>query len=92
MTVPIGVFHFSPLYWTDPEIFDPERLVSNFKIIYIITGFHPAEVGAHLPPPPLKRKEREKIKGEGREKRGRERGREGEGEREREREEGEWKA
>ena len=58
MTVPIGVFHFSPLYWTDPEKFDPERLVSNFKIIYIITGFHPAEVGAHPPPSKGKREKR----------------------------------
>ena len=55
MTVPIGVLHFSPLYWTDPEKFDPERLVSNFKI-YIITGFHPVEVGAS----PSKKKERER--------------------------------
>ena len=56
MTVPIGVLHFSPLYWTDPEKFDPERLVSNFKI-YIITGFHPVEVGAS----PSKKKERERL-------------------------------
>ena len=55
MTVPIGVLHFSPLYWTDPEKFDPERLVSNFKI-YTITGFHPVEVGAS----PSKKKERER--------------------------------
>ena len=26
VTIPIGVLHYSPLYWTDPEKFDPERL------------------------------------------------------------------
>ena len=26
VTVPISVLHYSPLYWTDPEKFDPERL------------------------------------------------------------------
>ena len=27
--VPIALLHYSPLYWTDPEKFDPDRLANN---------------------------------------------------------------
>ena len=31
VTIPIGVLHYSPVYWTDPEKFDPERLAEYIE-------------------------------------------------------------
>ena len=35
IAVPISVLHHSPLYWKDPEKFDPDRLESYSSYIYI---------------------------------------------------------